>query len=154
MNANCIAIKTGDMHFCNNCSDETCEFSPNRRGWKCQKCGNEMVALRSTGDIVCFNCNHVVPAFCGDWERLMDKAVKYAKRSTAEKRIEKEEPKMKVSYKGVTGKLKKLEYAYNTYMNKDEYILEISDEADGHKHVFESVDVSEIKFIGATVTLA
>lgn len=65
---------------------------------------------------------------------------------------------MKVSYKGVTGSLVKIERvvqkATNPYCEMSAYALEISDETDGHKHVFENVDVSEIKFIGAAVTLA
>lgn len=67
---------------------------------------------------------------------------------------------MKVSYKGATGELLKLELSRKEDVNTfpgvktaREYALEIADEADGHKHVFENADVSEIKFIGATVTL-
>lgn len=65
---------------------------------------------------------------------------------------------MKASYKGVTGTLVKLERTLNQYDrpygSKCDYALEISDETDGHRHVFENVDVSEIKFIGAAVTMA
>lgn len=75
--------------------------------------------------------------------------------------IKTEEPTMKVSYKGVTGELLKLELSRKEDVNTfpgvktvREYTLEIADETDGHKHIFENVDVSEIKFIGATVTIA
>lgn len=71
---------------------------------------------------------------------------------------------MKVSYKGVTGALIKLERGHVAYHTlcfdakienpATRYTLEIEVETDGHKHVFENVDVSEIKFIGAVVTIA
>lgn len=82
----------------------------------------------------------------------------YSKQPTQGKQ---EEPTMKVSYKGVTGELLKLELSRKEDVNTfpgvkkvREYTLEIIDETDGHKHVFKNVDVSEIKFVGATVNLA
>lgn len=117
MNANCIAIKTGDIHFCDTCSDMTCKFSTERR--------------------------------IKEFEQ-MQIANKSLKKDT-NKRYE--EPIIKVAYKGVIGKLKKLEHGYNPYVDRDGYVLEIVDAEDGHKHVFENVDLSEVKFIGVEVTL-
>lgn len=84
----------------------------------------------------------------------------------------KESKAMKVSYKGVTGELLKLEtnpdwmgggfVRLNEAIGKTEdhthalrrsYSLVISDAEDGHKHSFENVDISDVKFIGATVTM-
>lgn len=75
----------------------------------------------------------------------------------------KEEPKLKVSYKGVTGELLKLErnqpkgklivdgVDYASAVEHLTYTLEIYD---GHKHVFDNVDLHDVQFVGATVTLA
>lgn len=71
--------------------------------------------------------------------------------------IGKDDPTVKVSYKGVTGTLKKLERTltieHGPCIKKESYALEILDEADGHLHTFESVDLGGVKFIGAVVTL-
>lgn len=67
--------------------------------------------------------------------------------------ISKEEMAVEVSYKDVTGTLNKLERKRDPYTNKTGYTLEILDEADGHLHTFESVDLGDVKFIGAAVTL-
>lgn len=76
--------------------------------------------------------------------------------STIPKRIKKGH-NMKVSYKGVTGKLLKMELEKHKLLDpvyeKEFYTLLIEDESDGHKHVFENVDLSDVKFIGATVML-
>lgn len=67
--------------------------------------------------------------------------------------ISKEEMAVEVSYKDVTGTLNKLERKRDPYTNKAGYTLEIIDEDDGHLHTFESVDLGDVKFIGAVVTL-
>ena len=84
----------------------------------------------------------------------------------------KENSTMKVFYKGVTGELLKLEtnpdwmsggfarlneaigkIEDHTHALRRSYSLVISDEKDGHKHSFENVDIADVKFIGATVTM-
>lgn len=77
---------------------------------------------------------------------------------------------MKVSYKGVTGELLKLEREEKmrsdvtisicaSFSTRSEtpphytYRLEIEDGSDGHKHSFENVDISKVKFVGVTVTI-
>ena len=75
----------------------------------------------------------------------------------------KEEPELKVSYNGVTGELLKLErnqpkgkllvdgVDYSSAIEHLTYTLEIYDD---HNHTFDNVDLKEVQFIGATVTLA
>lgn len=84
-------------------------------------------------------------------EHWKDTAKRIVSRTLEEDK--KEDKILKVSYKGMTGTLRKLERFSSPLLNGDCYTLEISDENDGHKHVFENVVVSEIKFIGATVTM-
>lgn len=72
----------------------------------------------------------------------------------------KEENKVKVTYKGVTGELLKLERVsvevvglFPETRRVQKFNLEIEDAKDGHKHCFEKIDPSDIEFVGATVKL-
>lgn len=75
---------------------------------------------------------------------------------------------MRVSYKGVTGELLKLEKqpkcndgitlninfssTETIYQETKRYTIIIADEKDRHRHIFENVDISEVKFTGASVS--
>lgn len=58
---------------------------------------------------------------------------------------------MRVSYKNVIGELIKLERYLDMVSHSPKYMLEIRDKEDGHKHVFENVDIADVRFVGASV---
>ena len=63
--------------------------------------------------------------------------------------LESEECKMKVSYKGFTGELLKLEWE-KSYTGK--YTLELWDEEKAAKISFSCVSLNDVKFLGGEVT--